>query len=64
MGDGNIPFHWLLSVISAILIASHCNSPENRDGRGCSMEYIFTFFNSIAASVVAYYICKWLDGNR
>lgn len=32
MGDGNIPFHWLLPVISAILNASHCNSShENRD---------------------------------
>ena len=31
-GDGNIAFHWLLSDISAILNASHCNSShENRD---------------------------------
>ena len=28
------------------------------------MESIFTFLISVAASIVAYYICKWLDGNR
>ena len=25
------------------------------------MEYILTFFISVAASVVSYYICKWID---
>ena len=28
------------------------------------MESIFTFLISVATSIVAYYICKWLDGNR
>ena len=26
------------------------------------MEMVFTFVLSIAAGIVAYYICKWLDG--
>lgn len=26
------------------------------------MEYIVAFFISVLASVVAHYICKWLDG--
>lgn len=25
------------------------------------MDAIFTFILSVAASIVAYYICKWLD---
>ena len=25
------------------------------------MEAVFTFIQSVAASVVAYYVCKWLD---
>ena len=27
-----------------------------------TLEIVITFFVSVAASVVAYYICKWLDG--
>lgn len=26
------------------------------------MDILFMFFLSILASVIAYYICKWLDG--
>ena len=26
------------------------------------MEYLITFILSVGASVVGYYICKWLDG--
>lgn len=26
------------------------------------MDGVITFFLSVAASVVGYYICKWLDG--
>ena len=26
------------------------------------MEMVFTFVLSVAAGIVAYYICKWLDG--
>ena len=32
-------------------------------GGGVNMEVITTFLVSIAASIVAYFICKWLDGN-
>lgn len=28
------------------------------------MLYIISFFVSVVASVVAYYICKWLDGDN
>ena len=32
---------------------------------GAQLVYqIFSFFVSVAARVTAYYICKWLDGNR
>ena len=43
-GDGNITFHWLLPIISAILIASHCNSPENRDGREAPVWKVYSHF--------------------
>lgn len=26
-------------------------------------EYVINFLLSVAASIVAYYACKWLDGN-
>ena len=29
---------------------------------GVIMELTISFISSVAASVVAYYICKWLDG--
>ena len=28
------------------------------------MEYILAFLISVLASIVGYYICKWLDGDR
>ncbi len=28
-----------------------------------AMELLFTFFVSILAGVISYYICKWLDGD-
>ena len=27
-------------------------------------EYLLAFFISVLASVIAYYICKWLDGDN
>lgn len=30
---------------------------------GADLEFFITFIISVAASVVAYYICKWLDGD-
>ncbi len=31
---------------------------------GVSMEVLVTFFAAVTANVIAYYICKWLDGGR
>lgn len=31
------------------------------DGKEVCMEVIVMFLISVAASIVAYYICKWLD---
>lgn len=28
------------------------------------MDIIVTFIVSVLAGIVAYYICKWLDGNK
>ena len=37
--------------------------PPNRQREGVHpMKEIISFLISVAASVVAYYICKWLDG--
>lgn len=37
--------------------------PPNRQREGVRpMKEIISFLISVAASVVAYYICKWLDG--
>lgn len=33
-------------------------------GQEMGREYAISFVLSIMASVVAYYICKWLDGNE
>ena len=44
MGMGISPGRWLLPVISAILIASHCNSPENRDGREAPVWKVYSHF--------------------
>lgn len=35
-------------------------SPE----RGCISMTLISFLLSVMASVVAYYICKWLDGDK
>ncbi len=29
--------------------------------RGCNVDYFVAFVVSVGASVVAYYLCKWLD---
>ena len=31
---------------------------------GARMEYLISFLISVGASIVAYYICKWLDGDE
>ena len=37
---------------------------STKKGGELGMEYIFSFILSVGASVVAYYICKWLDGKK
>ena len=32
-------------------------------GRGADMDLLISFYLSVMASVVAYYISKWLDGD-
>lgn len=40
-------------------------SPILGQERGVNMQEVFiSFILSIMASVVAYYICKWLDGDE
>ena len=43
-----------------MLLSSH---PILATGRGCVMEHLIAFLISVAASVVSYYLCKWLDGD-
>ncbi|MEF2710019.1 MAG: hypothetical protein U0N01_13005 [Pseudoruminococcus massiliensis] len=39
--------------------------PYTGTERGCATMSIFSsFLLSVLASVVAYYICKWLDGDK
>lgn len=33
-------------------------------GGGVNMEVVFSFFVSVMSGIVAYYICKWLDGDN
>ena len=39
-------------------------APNQVMGKGVFMELFLSFIISVAAGVVAYYICKWLDGNK
>ena len=39
-------------------------TPRQVEKGGVSMASILSFFISVVASVVAYYICKWLDGDE
>ena len=33
-------------------------------GGGESMDILLTFFLSVAAGIVSYYICKWIDRHK
>ena len=50
-------------VSYVILCMSHCNSSMHKfcGRREACYSMLGSFFLSVAASVVAYYICKWLD---
>lgn len=40
-------------------------TPTLATGRRCYyMDYIIPFLISVMASIVGYYICKWLDGDE
>lgn len=42
-----------------------CYRPYTGDREGvCSMGIFHSFMISVLASVVAYYLCKWFDGDE
>lgn len=42
-----------------------CYRPETGNRKGVSvMDMFVSFILSVVASVIAYYICKWLDGSE
>lgn len=44
---------------------SFVTAPILVTGRGCSfMSILLSFILSVLASVVAYYLCKWFDGDE
>ena len=47
------------------ILSKKATTPRQVEERGCViMDLPLTFFLSVMASVVAYYICKWLDGEK
>lgn len=64
LNEGGI-FHNLIFSHSAnyatIYMLSH---PIRQRKGGACMEIIISFFLSIVASIIAYYVCKWLDGEE
>ena len=41
-----------------------CRSPNWQQKGVLYIDNVLTFLVSIMASVVAYFVCKWLDGNE
>lgn len=52
----NFYFHAIIAVLSASKMRSN---PTRREAE--PMFYIITFLLFVAAGIVSYYICKWLD---
>ena len=59
------------NIIKTISLAAYANAKYGLllkvryTARGCATMSIFSsFLLSVLASVVAYYICKWLDGDK
>ncbi len=50
------------SQICYIIFAATPRQVE--EGGACSMSEALSFFLSVLASIVAYYVCKWLDGDE
>lgn len=47
------------------VIKSFCYCPDTGDRKGVhAMEILSSFIISVLASVAAYYLCKWLDGDE
>ena len=51
--------YWVRACV--ILVALPFSDPPVAERRWKSMNTIITFFQSVGAQVVAYYLCKWLD---
>ena len=51
----------ILSRFLTVYATRHAVDSFQQEGGG-ALDIIITFFLSVIASVVAYYICKWLDG--
>ena len=58
------------SIYNKIYVYNRMNKCYNKlvtapilvTGRGAIVEIVTSLYLSIVASVIAYYICKWLDG--
>ena len=56
---------WLLVAFLPLWYNERRYHPYTGTERGCATMSIFSsFLLSVLASVVAYYICKWLDGDK
>ena len=58
-------FNFLLSFFVGMWYNKFVTASYTGTGRGVSvMEIMLSFIISVTAGVVAYYICKWLDGDE
>ena len=56
---------WLLVAFLPLWYNGRRYHPYTGTERGCAILDLFSsFILSVLASVVAYYICKWLDGDE
>lgn len=54
----------LLDLAFSVLLAYNDGAVYLRQEGGVNMEIFMSFILSVLAGVVAYYICKWLDGDE
>lgn len=47
-----------------MIYLQRCRNPFWQQKGGVTMDILISFFVSVMASIVSYYICKWLDGNK
>ena len=57
------PGKWVHIKKGAFIVYYRCYRPRLVTGRGCikMLEIFISFIVSIIASIISYYICKWLD---